>query len=214
MLGAVCSGGLVVPVGYDRRQNRQPDDNGRQIVSNFSREAGDVFRLVQGKARPGETCYLSADSALLARAVTVTLLGLSTCLPAQSSRVAAAKRRQIVHCWRLAQAPTDAELLAVQFAAIDSNALASLAVVRDTSLLFQDFPAVSRGPDEDVWRVDDQGIFSPGDFEILFVAQLSHAYVMAITWAGAEGESDELLLADSTDEFRAVIKDYRYWVPD
>jgi len=72
----------------------------------------------------------------------------------------------------------------------------------------------SRGPYESVWRVDDQGVFSPGDFEILFVAQLSHAYVMANTWVGAEGESDELLLADSTAEFRTIIKDYRYWAPD
>lgn len=87
-------------------------------------------------------------------------------------------------------------------------------LVRDGSLLFQDFPAVSRGPHESVWRVDDQGIFSPEDFEILFVAQLSHAYVMALTWAGAEGESDELVLADSPDEFRTIIKDYRYWAPD
>jgi hypothetical protein len=104
-------------------------------------------------------------------------------------------------------------LLAVQFATIDSNALASLVVVRDSSLLVQDFPAVYRGPDESVWRVDDEGMFSPESFAILFVAQLPHAYVMAITWAGAEGESDELLLSDSTDTFRTVIRDYRYCCP-
>jgi hypothetical protein len=213
IVGAVCSGGPALPARYDRRQGGQKDDSHRQIVSNFSREEGNVFRLLQGKARPDETCYLSADSALLAKAVSVTPLGLSTCSPSQSSRLAASKHRQVVHCWRLAQTPIDAELLAVQFATIDSNALASLVVVRDSSLLFQDFPAVYRGPDESVWRVDDEGIFSPEAFAILFVAQLSHAYVMAITWAGAEGESDELLVSDSTDTFRTVIRDYRY-VPE
>src|SRR5437588_683389 len=75
-------------------------------------------------------------------------------------------------------------------------------------------PRRHRRPDESVWRVDDQGVFSPGDFAILFVAQLSHACVMAITWAGVEGESDELLLADSTDVFRTVTRAYRYWVPE
>jgi hypothetical protein len=218
ILGAVCSGGSVLPARYDRRQGGQKDDNHRQIVSNFSHEEGNVFRLLLGKARPDETCYLSADSALLAKAVGVTPLGLSAglsaCSPSQSSRLAASKQRQVFHCWRLAQTPPDAQLLAVQFATIDSSALASLVVVRDSSLLFQDFPAVYRGPDESVWRVDDQGIFSPGDFAILFVAQLSHAYVMAVTWAGVEGESDELLRSDSTDMFHTVTKGYRYWVPE
>ena len=214
VVGAVCAGGPVLPARYDRRQPGQKDDTHRQIASNFSREEGNVFRLTEGKARPDETCYLSADSALLGKAVGVTPLGLSACSPPQASRLAAAKQRQVVHCWRFARTPRDAEVLAVQFATIDSSALASLVVVRDSSLLFQDFPAVYRGPDESVWRVDDQGVFSPGDFAILFVAQLSHACVMAITWAGVEGESDELLLADSTDVFRTVTRAYRYWVPE
>jgi hypothetical protein len=214
VVGAMCSGRSVLPARYERRQHGQRDDNHRQIVSNFNREQGIVFRLTGGKARSDETCYLSADSALLAKAVRVTPLGLSACSPPEASRLAAAKQRDVVHCWRFSQLVPDAELLAVQFATIDSNALASLVVVGDSSLLFQDFPAVYRGPDESVWRVDDQGVFSPDSFTILFVARLSHAYVMAITWAGAEGESDELLVADSTHMFRTVTRAYRYWVPE
>ena len=214
VVGAVCSRGSVHPARYERRQHGQPDDNHRQIVSNFSREPGVVFRLTRGAAQSDETCYLSADSALLAKAVGVTPLGLSECSPPQASRLATSRRRAVVHCWRFARTAPDVELLAAQFATIDSNALASLVVVRDSSLLFQDFPAVYRGPDESVWRVDDQGVFSPGDIAILFFAQLSHADVMALTWAGAEGESDQLLLADTTNTFRTVIKDYRYWVPE
>jgi hypothetical protein len=213
-VGAVCSGGLALPIRWDRRQHGQRDDTHRQVVSNFSREEGNVFRLTRGKARPDETCYLSADSALLAKAVRVAPLGLLGCSPSQAAGLAVSRRRQVVHCWRFAQMAPDTELLAVQFATIDSNALAGLVVVRGRSLLFQDFPAVYRGPDQSVWRVDDEGVFSPRDFAILFVAQLSHSYVMAITWAGTEGESDELLVADSTDMFRTVTKAYRYWVPE
>ena len=214
VVGAVCPGGRVLPVRYDRRQRGQRDDSHREVVSNFSREPGIVFRLTRGKAEADQTCYLSADSVLLAQAVGVTRLGLSACLTPQASRLAVSKQRQVVHCWRLARSAADAELLAVQFATIDSSALASLVVVRDSSLLFQDFPAVYRGAHESVWRVDDGGVFSPEAFTILFVAQLSHAYVMAITWAGAEGESDELLVADSTHMFRTVVRDYRYRVPE
>ena len=214
VVGAVCSGGSVLPARYDRRQRGERDDSRRQIVTNFNRERGIVFRLTGGKARPDETCYLSADSALLAKAIGVTPLGLPPCSPPQVSRLATAKQREVVHCWRFATTAPDAELVAAQFATIDSNALAGLVLVRDTSLLFQDFPAVYRGPDESVWRVDDQGRFSPRDLAVLFVARVSQAYVMAITWAGAEGESDELVLADSTDTFRTVVRDYRYWVPE
>ncbi len=213
ILGAICPRGLIARVRFDRTQDRQPDDNGRQIAANFSRDAGHVFRLVQGNASPDETCYLSADSMLLATAVPVTPLGLATCPAGQYSRLAAARQRKIVSCSHLAQTPARAELLALQFATIDSSALASLVLVRDRSLWFQDFPAAYRGPDEDVWRADDGGVFSPEALGILFVAELPHAVVMAITWAGAEGESDQLVLADTGDAFRTVVQEYRYWAP-
>ncbi|HVH66387.1 MAG TPA: hypothetical protein VM716_00820 [Gemmatimonadales bacterium] len=114
----------------------------------------------------------------------------------------------------MAQTTTAVDLLAAQFAAIDSSALASLVMVHDTSLLFENFPAVYRGPDESVWRVDDGGVFSPGDIQILFMAQLPRTYIMAIPWAGAEGESDQLVQADSAGAFRTILRDYRYWVPE
>jgi hypothetical protein len=35
----------------------------------------------------------------------------------------------------------------------------------------------------------------------------------AFTWAGAEGESSELLLADSAGVFRTLTMGFRYWSP-
>jgi hypothetical protein len=213
IFGALCSRGVALPVRYDRKQARQANDNGRQVASNFRNEKGDVFRVIQEKAPPDKTCYLLRDSALLASARTATMREPSDCSPVQVSRLAAAKGRHVIHCWRIAAAPTDLEVLAVQFANIDSSALGSLAVVGDGSLLFKDFPAVYHGPDESTWRVDDEGVFSPKDFDILFVAAMPYGYVMAITWAGAEGESCELLIADSAGVFRTLTKAYRYRAP-
>lgn len=133
------------------------------------------------------------------------------CLPAHAARLASAKRRQVIHCWHIAATPTHRDVLAVQFVSIDTNALASLAVVGDGSLVFKDFPAVYS--EETTWRVDDGGVFSPKDFDILFVAEMPYGYVMAIAWAGAEGESCELLLADSPGAFRTLTTGYRYWAP-
>jgi hypothetical protein len=212
--GAICSGGLVLPVRYDRRQGHSKKDTGRQIASNFDNDGGDVFSLVRGEARPDETCYLSADSSLLAGAVSVTDLGSSACLPAQLTRLAAARERQVIHCWRLAKTHSNNEIIAAQYVAIDTNALASLVIMRDSALLWQDFPGVLREDSNSVWRVDDEGRFDPHSFEILFVAEFPHAYAIAIAWGGAEGESDTFLLADSTSAFRTVVQGYRYEVPD
>jgi hypothetical protein len=115
-----------------------------------------------------------------------------------------------MHCWRLGRTPSNAELLAAQYATIDTNALASLVVMREGSLLFQDLPAVDRGDSGSVWRVDDGGIFRPQALNVLFVAELPHAYAMAIEWEGPEGHYAQLLLADSTAAFRTLSDGYRY----
>ncbi len=213
ILGALCSEGLTLPVRYDRKQTRHTNDNGRQIASNFLNQRGDVFTITRRKAPPDKTCYLARDSALIANTRPATMREPLDCSPAQVTRLAAAKKRQVIHCWEIATAHTELRVLAVQFANIDSSALASLAIVGDTSLVFKDFPAVYDGSGESTWRVDDEGVFSPRGFDILFVAAMPYGYVMAFTWAGAEGESSELLLSDSTSNFRTLAKAYRYWSP-
>lgn len=213
IVGALCSEAITLPVRYDRTQTRHTSDNGRQIASNFLNQRGDVFTTTRQKAPPDKTCYLSPDSALLANARPAAMREPLDCSPAVVSRLANAKKRQVIHCWEIAMAPPDLRVLAVQFANVDSSALASLAIVGDTSLVFKDFPAVYDGSGESTWRVDDEGVFSPRGFDILFVAAMPNGYVMAFTWAGAEGESSELLLSDSTSAFRTLAKGYRYWSP-
>lgn len=211
--GAICSGAVAFPLRYDHRATRQPNDNGRQVAANFDNQQGDVFDVRENKAPPNQTCYLAADSRLFASARAVTMRKPADCSSEQASRVAAAKRRQVIHCWTIASAPTHLAILAVQFADVDTAALASLAVVGDSSLFFKDFPAVRRANDESTWRVDDEGVFSPTGFDVLFVADLPDGFVFAFTWAGAEGEDSELLLADSAGNLRTLTKGYRYWSP-
>jgi hypothetical protein len=210
---ALCSGGVALTAQYDHRATRQSSDNGRQIAANFANQQGHVFRVSGNKATPDRTCYLSSDSLLVASARAVTMRKPAECSTEQVSRIAAAKRRQVIHCWDIASAPTRLEVLAVQFVDIDSAALAGLVVFGDSSLLFKDFPAVHHASDESTWRVDDEGVFSPTGFDVLFVAHLPDGFVIAITWAGAEGEDSELLIADSAGNLRTLNKGYRYWSP-
>lgn len=212
--GAVCAGARVYRVAYARRQSRQPAGNGRQVAANFRNEAGDVFRLVGGTPRGDETCYLSADSSLMASAVPADGPVSSGCDRARLSRIAQAKRRSVIHCWPLASAGPGAHILAVQFSVVDTNALASVVLIDQDHLLFQDFPGTYRGPQSDIWRADDGGLVSPDGFGIPFLCRLRGTYVIALTWAGTEGEDSYLLVADSGNVFRSVATSYRYWVPE
>jgi hypothetical protein len=211
---ALCPRGRVVRVAYTRRQSRQTADNGRQTAANFSNDFGDVFRTEGGKASADETCYLSADSVLLAAASPLELAQRGACDTVQIHRIAEAKRRSVLHCWPLGAALRNVQIVAVQFVVIDTSALASLVVLDEKKLYFRDFPATYRGPEESTWRVDDGGEFSPESFGILFFCRLQGVYVMAFTWAGAEGEDSYLDIADSADTFRSRANAYRYWVPE
>jgi hypothetical protein len=211
--GALCSGGIPLIVRYDHRATGQPSDNGRQVAANFANQHGEVFNVTGNKATPDQTCYLSADSLLVARARAVTMRKPAECSIEQVSRVGDAKRRQVIHCWDIATAPGNLEVLAVQFVDKDSAALASLVVFGDRSLFFKDYPAVRRARDESTWRVDDEGVFAPAGFEVLFVADLPDGFMIAITWAGAEGEDSELMRADAGGNLRTLITAYRYWSP-
>jgi hypothetical protein len=210
---AICSRARVFRVAYTRWQTKRPGDTGRQVASNFPNEAGEVFRVAGAKAPVNETCYLSPDSALVASVAPVNTRERTGCDPARLRRIAATKQRAVVHCWPLASAPRDIQIIAVQFALVDTSALASLVVADPPRLVFQDFPATYRGEGESTWRVDDGGIFSPENFDILFFCRLRGTYVMALTWAGAEGEDAYLATADSADSFRTTADTYRYWVP-
>jgi hypothetical protein len=211
---ALCSGGGVHPVVHVRHQRAQPASDDRQNAANFAYEAGEVFRVVSGAAPADGTCYLTADSALVAAAAPVAASAAAKCDSTLSRRAARAKGREVVACWPLATAASGAAIYAVEFVTVGPAALASLVLTDPARLLFADFPAKYRGPGQDVWRVDDQGTFSPEGFAILFLGRLRGTYVMGVTWMGEEGENAFLLAADSADALRFVTKSYRYLAPD
>lgn len=57
-------------------------------------------------------------------------------------------------------------------------------------------------------------LVSPDGFGIPFLCRLRGTCVIALTWAGTEGEDSYLLVADSGNVFRSVATSYRYWVPE
>ena len=209
---AICAGGGAVAIRYDRWQARGPLDNGRQDARNFANESGQIFRVQGPRAPPNASCYLSPDSALVANAVPVTVVPPGDCSSDISARLAALGSREVLHCWHIADAAPRLTIVAVQYVTIDSNALARLAIVGDSTLVFEDLPAVSNKA-QGTWRVDDGGVFSPADFDFLFVAVMPYGFVIATDWTGAEGESCTLDVAPAVGVFRVLDESYRYRAP-
>jgi hypothetical protein len=210
---ALCGDGTAFPVRYARHQTPKPTDTGRQVAANFDNMGGDVFRVTSGRPSGDQTCYLAPDSELVATQLSVRAAASSACSPSVRQDLAAIKQRSLLNCWPMASVQPSIQVVAAEFAHVDRSALASIVLVTNSGLLFQDFPATYSGPEGDTWRADDGGVFSPEGFSVLFLCQVRGVYVMALTWAASEGENAYLLVADSADAFRTVSHAYRYWVP-
>jgi hypothetical protein len=207
-------GASTLEVTYARAQLRGPADNGRQTADNFANVPGDVFRIVRGRVSYPGTCYVTADSGLVAAIAPITEELFTPCDTAWTRLASIAKDRAVESCRPLGTGRNGISIAAVQFVTIDTSALASIVVRDGNHSRFQDFPATYRGPEESTWRVDDGGVFDASGFRVLLAARVRGILVLAMSWAGEEGENAYLLAADSAGQFRTVIHSYRYWVPE
>jgi hypothetical protein len=222
---AVCRGAKRVRVAHVRTQEEDAGSSGRQTAGNFARTAGEVYAGDGRDLEPNGTCFLTADSVLAASVAPYTAVPKPVdCTNLQSYAISARNGRKVESCVEIGRLGEGNSVIATQLSVRDSTALASLVLFRYASpadrdagrparILFFDQLAAYRGPGEDIWRVDDGGRFDPSAFEILFAGQLRGTVFLALTWAGAEGESDNFLVADSLDAFRVAKSAYRYWSP-
>jgi len=208
---ALCAEGRAFPVTFDHRQAASPADNGRQIAANLANEAGDVFRA-EGNATPNETCLLTADTLLrLAHPLTLERRGTPECDAHTRGQLRDARARAVVACWTLAT--SERSVMLVQYEPRGADALASVAVLVGSRFVFLDFAAKIDNAEGDTWRVGDAGKLSAEGFDFLLLMEGPGLLVLGIGWAAEEGQSLTLAIARTTGDFKRVIEDYRYWVP-
>mgnify|MGYP000919710212 CR=1 FL=1 len=209
---AVCSSGHR-DLTFVGTQARSQASSGRQVAANIDHEAGALFEIATGAAEPDETCFVTtSEMATAAQPVRPSPSASPECTNAQTAALGQHVQRELVHCWQLGTAGNETIIVAAQFATVDTSALAALALFEGELRLLHPLPG--RGDsDGSVWRVDDGGVFDPDALRILFAARLPQGHALAFLWAGAEGESAQLVLADSTREARRAISAYRYWSP-
>jgi len=210
----VCKGGRQLRVEFIGRQ-QQTDPSWRQSAYYFYQQAGTLFRVREGRTEPDETCFLASDS-LLAGATPQRLGPAKHSVFAsakQRARFAELRKRAVIHSWPLIGIGADGEIGLIEFARQGPEALASLVLVGRGVVVFNDFPAHSRGDREDLWRVDDQGEISPDGFEVLFALKSPDTYVLGISWGSSEGEVLLLLVTRGGQRFTECATGYRYTAP-
>lgn len=206
---AVCGGGRY-HVRYIGFQNARPDTSRRSRAADFANQDGQLFQLQGQTAAPGETCFVTSTALADHVAMPVRSIKPAVCSDNSVAALARIAGREVLNCWQLAEISGGMHYLAAHFANADTTALAALALVQDSVRLY--YPLVGRyvKPGEDVWRVDDGGVFDPESIRLLFIARLPQGHAAAILWGGAEGELAQLVVSDSTLQARVVASGYRY----
>ena len=208
---AIC-GGRLLPIRFVRQQTGagMPAAD-RDVPAQFPKLVGTVFQVLERGAGPDDTCFVAVTS-LIEKAELVPVRARpqqAKCTEAEQRRVAALRERRIESCWSIAAE----HVMIVQYARIQKDALASLVVLTPAAPITIDFPATFRSAGEDLWRVDDGGVFSPEGINVAFVLRRDGVYLVGLDWRGAEGSFLPLYAAVPGGSAQKVLADYWYRAP-
>ncbi|ANY68418.1 hypothetical protein BBD42_19535 [Paenibacillus sp. BIHB 4019] len=190
---AVGHNGQLLKIKYNNEQKATEADNGRQTAQNFANQQGQLFEVVEGKAVPNETYFLTDDQSVKPE----MLLSIADKRSGQAAddvkaAIAKSKNRSVEKLWPLEEIGTAGNALyLVQFERQGKDMLASLALQTADGFIFQDYPAEFN--ESSTWRVDDGGEVMPEMFSFLFAAKTAEGIVLGVKWMGAEGENVSFL---------------------
>ena len=219
--GKVPSQGYNLAVGYHGQrlavrymsvQERNDADNGRQTARNFDYLPGSLYEIVEGKATPNETYFLTmAQDMPEAAQLGMTSIREEQTPAALVRRLENTRKRQIQHIWPLEQIDSQGKLYLVQFEPKGHELLASLVLDSKEGLIMQDYPAQLEG--YSAWRVDDGGEVMPEMFSFLWAVRTSEGFMLGVQWMGAEGESVTFLSREQNQFTELDVTYGRYMSP-
>ena len=211
---ALCSGNQQLSVEFERKQAEGRTSTVRQSPQNFANTGGAVFRIANGNVNAEATCVL-ADESFLAGAIVVPLTRAprdARCSKADYPPIQSDRNRAVVGCWPIATGPSGLRANIIEFSRLLTHALATLVLLDGDRRLYVDYPAEFKGPGDDLWRADDGGEIHPEGFDVVFLLKRGSTYVLAVDWAGAEGNSLAVHVADGA-QFKEVLTDSWYRSP-
>jgi hypothetical protein len=210
---ALCSGRRA-SVQFERTQAAGANSDGRQTSRTFDALAGNVFTVVEhNPVEPDTPCFLASEAFVTGSEVLTIVAPEGSAACRQPERFATLRDRPVINCWPLARLGLAAHVALLEFERRGKDALASVVLIDGARMMFADVPAEFRGPGEDLWRVDDGGVLSPHGITLVCALKRGRWHALATAWAGAEGRSLSLWIAERSDRFTKVINDYWYQAP-
>ena len=213
---ALCAGGQQVSVQFERKQAEGRNTTSRQAPQNFAQTAGAVFQIIGGGAISADATCVLAEESFVAGATVVPLTrppSDARCSKATYPQIQVDKSRPVVGCWPIASSASGIQVAVIEFSRHLTQALASLIVIDGERRMYVDYPATFKGPGDDLWRVDDGGNIHAEGFGVVFLLKRGTTYVLAIDWAGAEGNALSLHVAEAGGQFKEMITDSWYRSP-
>ncbi|GIP21656.1 MULTISPECIES: hypothetical protein [Paenibacillus] len=210
---AIGDGGKVLTIKYVRKQDSNSKNDGREWAKNFDNMAGVIYQVVGGKAVPNDTYYLVNSKKVNVKAVLpVTNEIKAKVEPSVKMKLEKLKSLKLKNIWEIAHFGKGNKVYVAEFKKKGNKVTASIILKTASKLVTKDYVA-----DYDpitTWRVDDGGEIVPESFSLLFSAVTKQGYLIGVKWAGAEGETTDLLNQTST-ELKEIEQQTngRYMVP-
>jgi hypothetical protein len=208
---AIGENGNLLTIKYLRAQEKNEKDNGRLTAQNFDNLAGYIFEITQGTAKENETYYLINDEFNVKSILDSQKGNQAEIDAAAKEEIEKIKNRKVKSSWEIGVLGSDKTIYLILFERENDDMLASIVMKIPAKFVFKDYPAKYNA--SSTWRVDDGGSVYPDLFSILFASETESGIVLAIKWAGAEGENTTLFI-ENGDKFEELnIGTSRYTSP-
>ena len=209
----VISSGKIFKLDFIEKRGEKKQSTGRQTAGNFNNSGGFLFKSPYIKLDPDKT-YLIASSDFLSQhsRLSIEPVPYTPLNAVNIEKIEKVKRKVIKSGWQIGKTDDGIILGLVLFQPGKDTALASLVLIKNELLIVEDYPGNLKD-EYSVWRVDDNGEFSPQSINVIALFYSPNGYEIARTWAGEEGENAAFLIQNG-NIFRPVKEYYRYWVAE
>ncbi len=208
---AIAENGSQFAIQFVAQKEATENDNGRQNEYNFKDIGGFLYKVKGGTVSAEQSLMLvTADFLTKHKPLKFNPSASNSLSKATRTKIEGEKGRKIKKSNLLRKLEGGQEIWLFVFQQKADSALASLAVVSEGKVIYQDYPALHN--EISTWRVDDGGEFGLDDIHILAAFDYAGKIEIVTDWAGAEGFSIDFLQEDGK-AFRSLKNDGRYCAP-
>lgn len=204
--------GKIISLRFVHKQAESPRNTGRHTHYNLPHLPGYLFALA-GNLDAEQTTIIFPQN-FLAHRKPLSIARHRALSPLSSEfikRIESDRKLTVLQSWHSATLETIGIIGIIRFENEGDTALASLALITPSQIVYEDYIGDVSG--SDVWRADDGGEFFAEGINVVRAFLHNGNIELLRTWAGPEGEHTAFL-RQAGQKFIAARDCYRYWVPE